>query len=183
MRFSILISILFLYLACNSSTNAKIYSTQTGQVKITLALAIMNAVGTNNQTISSVDANTKEVKLNMKIKDFKFTARMVDRAFKNDYMEVDQYPEASFVGKLKTAINFKSKTLQKIIAEGTLTMHGVSQPKNVTLSITPISNSELKMTTNITINASKYKIDISPNLFASGKDEIKINIQGNYKSN
>ena len=173
------VSLAFLCVVCINPTN--IYSTNNAQIKMTLALSIATSTGSNDVAQSTVDLKNNTVSFSMKVRDFKFDNFIVENSFEESYLEAANYPQASFQGKLKTPINMNTKTVQKIDVSGDLMMHGVKKSRIISADITVLSNNEIKVASTFWVKASDHKIDISPSMFASGRDEIKVLLSAKYK--
>ncbi|TAE08133.1 MAG: YceI family protein [Bacteroidetes bacterium] len=176
-----LFSILCVCVAMMPCPTGAIFSTQSGQIKMTLALSIATSTGSNKQATSSIDTETHTVRFSMKIRDFAFDNYLVENAFEESYLEAGTYPEANFQGKLKTPISLKTKTPQKIEVVGDMTLHGVKKTKSFTANVTVISATQIKVTSDFMVKASDHKIDISPSMFANGRDEIKVQLNATYQ--
>ncbi len=173
---------LLVFFVCTAmqSTNSNNYSTTQGQIKMTLALAVTNSTGINKKAKSTLNVEANTVKFSMQIRDFGFDNYLVENAFEESYLEASKYPEASFEGKFKTAINWKIKTVQKIDVTGHLTLHGVKKARNFTANVSVLSATQVKVASDFVITAKDYKIDIAPSMFASGKDEIPLRLEATY---
>lgn len=171
--------IVFFNIACKNPNN--IYSTNIAQIDMVLALSIATSAGNNKQATSAIDTEKHTVRFSMKIRDFKFDNYFVENAFEESYLEAAKYPEAVFQGKLKTPINLKAKTAQKIEVVGDLMMHGIKKSKTITATVTVVSASQIKVSSDFVVKASDHKIDISPTMFANGRDEIKAHLSATYQ--
>lgn len=172
--------VLLMCTAMKSTQTLALYSTQEGQIKMTLALSIVTSTGKNLQAKSTIDTQTNAVRFSMQIKDFKFDNSFVENAFEDSYLEAAKYPEAVFEGKLKKAIDWNKKTVQEVEIAGNLTLHGNKKPKTITAKVMVVSASQVKVTSNFLVKASEHKIDISPSMFANGKDDIDLRLDATY---
>ena len=180
MRKTLLLLLCVAYTGMATRPKAAVFSTSTAHIKMTLALAVATSVGNNKQTNSTVDTDAQTVKFSMKIREFAFDNSLIENAFEESYMEAGKYPDATFSGKLKTSISLKSKTPQKVEVAGDLTLHGIKKPKTFTATVTMVSPTQMKVTSDFTIKASEHKIDISPSMFASGRDDIRLHLSATY---
>lgn len=183
MRSFSIFSIFFLFVstALVSTHTTATYSTNQGQIKMTLALAITTSTGNNQQAKSTINTETNKVSFSIKIRDFSFDNYFVESAFKDSYLEASTYPEATFEGKFKTSIDWNNKNTQKVTVEGNMLLHGVKKPKTFTAQVTVISATQVKVTSDFNIKASDHKIDIAPSMFANGKDDIAVNLKATYQ--
>lgn len=180
-HFISLIVLLFVCTALISTHTTALYSTNQGQIKMTLALSVTTSTGSNQQAKSTIDTETNSVRFSMKIREFSFDNYFVENAFEENYLEAGTYPEATFEGKFKTAIDWKTKTAQKIDVTGNMTLHGVKKQKTFVAHVTVISATEVKVVSDFVVRAADHKIDIAPSMFANGKDDISVRLNATYQ--
>ena len=118
----------------------KLYATKTGQLKFNATGGIETIAATNNQVDSKMVDKTGQIVFSVLIKGFKFNNQLMEDHFNENYLESTKFPKADFKGFILNAgtIDFSKDGKHSITAEGTLTIHGVSQKVSVpgTLTIT-----------------------------------------------
>lgn len=179
MKLASILSILFFVFFQTKDDSSSSYSTKAGKVILFFDLTVGQMNASTNKANSTLDIQTDAVLFNMKVRSFEFSNPILEQQFKEVYMEVDKYPETTFVGKFKEKINFKIKTPQKVNVVGTLGMHGITVPKTIPATIT-IDGDKVKIVSTFMVRASEHKIEIPAAFFASGKDEIKVTLDALY---
>jgi polyisoprenoid-binding protein YceI len=180
MRFFTFLGFVVLLFCTASTPPEKSYSTKTGKVSLIFDLTVGKMDASTTKATSTLDIQTDAVLFNMKVSAFVFSNPILEQQFKEVYMEVDKYPETTFIGKIKEKISFTNRSPQKVSVVGTLGMHGVSQPKTIAATITVIDKTKIKVVSEFIVKASEHKIEIPSVFFASGKDEIKVNLDAVY---
>jgi hypothetical protein len=180
MKKTALWGICIVFFCIASAPIAPSYSTKAGKVKLGFDLTVGQMEASTNKASSTLDLQSEAVLFNMKIAGFEFSNPILEQQFKETYMEVDKYPETTFIGKIKEKVNFGNKLPQKVTVIGTLGMHGVTKPKVISAVLTVLSATQIKVLSDFKIKASDHKIDIPAVFFNEGKDEIKVNIDAIY---
>lgn len=107
----------------------KLYSTRTGQMKFNASGGVEKIAAVNNQVDSKMIDKTGQIVFSVLIKGFKFDNQLMEDHFNENYLESTKYPKADFKGYISniSQVNFTTDGKYNITAEGTLTIHGVSQ--------------------------------------------------------
>jgi hypothetical protein len=115
----------------------KTYSTKSGQFSFD-ASANVDIKGENNQVDSKFNDKTGQIIFNLLIKGFKFSNGLMEDHFNENYMESTKFPKADFKGYITNiaTVTFDKDGTYNVTAEGTLTIHGVSQKVKIPGSIT-----------------------------------------------
>lgn len=92
-------------------------------------------------------------------------------------LEIDEFPYATFEGKLGEGFDIELEQNQKILVKGIFTIHGVSHPLEVTVDLKPTPNGVLFYTF-WPINITDYNIKRPSVFFIKVNDEHKIVIEG-----
>jgi len=100
------------------NTNAQQYVGKKGIISFFSEAPLEDISAVNKNVAAVYDAKRKEVIFQMFIKDFVFSKALMQEHFNENYMESDQFPKATFVGKV---INHKNNIAT---VEGNLSMHG-----------------------------------------------------------
>ncbi|SHK58600.1 YceI family protein [Chryseobacterium polytrichastri] len=123
-------------LLCGNLALAQKYSSKTGQVSFEASVLLfedISAKDSNNLVI--LNADTGEIASVSMVKNYRFTVKLMEEHFNENYAESAKYPKATFTGKLA---NFDKAKLtaspQKYTLQGKLNFHGVD--KAVTSSAT-----------------------------------------------
>ncbi len=120
---------LFLFFIFTSSCYCQKYFTRSGEIKFEANMAAFEEVAAkNNSTSCILDTSTGEIAVLVLIKGFRFKIPLMEEHFNENYMESDQFPKATFKGKI---INFSNSKLaiskNSFDLEGDLSIHGITQ--------------------------------------------------------
>ena len=123
-----LTTLLAIILFAASLAHAQKYMTKGGTIKFFSATPMEKIEGINRQVNSALDFSTGNFVFKGLIRGFEFEKALMQEHFNENYMESDKFPNSTFSGKI---INIKEITLDKdgvykVIVEGDLTMHGVT---------------------------------------------------------
>lgn len=105
-----------------------------GQVSFFSYTSVENIEATNNQALTILDVDKKQIAVSMLMRAFVFKKDLMYEHFNESYIESDLYPKATFEGDI---LDFdKNQTNQTKIIKGTLTIHGVAKPISIKTNIT-----------------------------------------------
>lgn len=151
--------------------------TRSGEIKFQASMPSFEEIAGKNNTASCLfDAATGEIAVLALVKGFRFKIPLMEEHFNENYIESDQFPKATFKGKI---IDFEISKLSSIKTvydlEGELTMHGVT--KRIKTKISLVQNAgKINAVSVILVKLKDYAIEI-PNLVKSKiSDNAKISI-------
>ncbi|MCX6310080.1 MAG: YceI family protein [Bacteroidetes bacterium] len=137
----------FLFLALLAGTislNAQIYKGTKNKISFFSYTAMENISAEDTIATMILNAKTGDVIANIGMKGFVFPNSLMQSHFNEDYMETDlagpkdaagkvTYPNrnASFKGKINEVVDYTKDGTYPITITGTLTMHGVAQPRTI----------------------------------------------------
>ncbi|WP_299014024.1 YceI family protein [uncultured Polaribacter sp.] len=131
--------LLFFTIFSTFTKNDKQYIARQGQVTFFSYTSVENIEAQNNQVLSIIDIENKEIAVSMLMRAFVFKKDLMYEHFNESYIESDLYPQANFKGEI---IGFSPKTpTQDTVIKGTLTIHGVSKKVSIKTNITYSNNS------------------------------------------
>ena len=122
-------SIIFLlFIFSVLSSNGQKYLTKTGTIKFYSETPIEKIEAHNRVVNAALDGNTGDFVFKVLMKSFEFEKALMQEHFNENYVESDQFPNATFLGKI---LNIKDVNLEKegdypVLVEGKLTIHGVT---------------------------------------------------------
>ena len=124
--------ILSLFCVCQVSAQ-KMYSTKSGQVKFNASSPLETIRAVNNQGDSRWLESNGQLVFSVLIKGFKFENQLMEDHFNENYMESSKFPKAEFKGYINDLqrLDLTKAGANEVSAEGTLTIHGVSQKMTV----------------------------------------------------
>lgn len=137
------------------------YYTKAGTISFYSKSALENIEATNNKVVSIWDVGTGQIEFAVLMKGFEFEKALMQEHFNENYVESDTYPKATFKGMIENskAISFATDNVIKVKVNGTLTMHGVTNPVN-TIATVIIKNGVISATSKFIVILADYKITI-----------------------
>ena len=153
-------SLLLLLLTVNVTAQTK-YFTKAGSIIFSSKSSLENIEAINNKVVSVWDVATGQIELAVLMKGFEFEKALMQEHFNENYVESDKYPKAVFTGTIENSktISFVKDNIVIVKVNGSLTMHGVTNPVNTTVTIT-VKNSIVQASCSFSIFLGDYKIAI-----------------------
>jgi hypothetical protein len=165
----------FLIITClaSSTTFGQLYSTQSGETSFFSETPLENISGINKTVGGILNTSTKEIAVSMKMSAFDFPNKLMQEHFNENYMESDKFPTGVFKGKIVEAIDLTQNGSYDITAKGQLTLHGVTQPRELKGKIT-VENQKITLVSNFDVKLVDHKIDIPKVVFAKIAEVIAV---------
>ena len=155
--------------------------TRTGHINFYSDAKMEKITGDNYQVGSSLNKSTGDLVHSMLVKSFEFKNAKMGEHFNENYMESDKFPKSTFKGKIKdiSKVNFSKDGTYKVVANGDLTIHGVT--KNVTTNGTiTVKGGEVKTNSVFIIAIKDYNITVPGAVTGKIAEEIKITVDVTY---
>ena len=131
----------------------------------------------NDAATSIVDIESKSIVIVVPIKSFNFKKELMQEHFNENYLESDDYPNATFKGKL---IDWDGKEgATKANAKGTLDVHGVSKEVTIEGDL-DFDGTDLKLNTVFNIRLEDHKIKIPKAVFYKIAEEVEVTANFEY---
>lgn len=116
-------------LLCSNVLFSQKYSSKTGQVTFEASVPLFEDINArDNNNVVILNADTGEMASVSVVKNYKFTVKLMEEHFNENYAESEKYPKTTFRGKI---LNFDQSKLtsspQKYTIQGTLNFHGVDK--------------------------------------------------------
>jgi hypothetical protein len=135
--------------------------TRSGEIKFEASMPSFEEIAARNNTVSCLfDAGTGEIAVLALVKAFRFKIPLMEEHFNENYIESDQFPKATFKGKVPNFVASKVTTTKVTYnLEGELTLHGIT--KKVKSKITFFQSGEkLIATSAFQIKTADYNIKV-----------------------
>jgi hypothetical protein len=142
------------------------YFTKTGKISFFSKSAMENIEAVNTKVVSVWDVASGQIEFAVLLKGFEFEKALMQEHFNENYVESDKYPKAVFKGVIENSKNIQliNDNVATVKVNGTLTLHGVTNPVNTTATIT-VKSGIVAASCNFIITLADYKISI-PSLVA-----------------
>lgn len=175
----LILFVLFPFLLSKDSKKNQFIARQ-GQVSFFSYTSVENIEARNNQVLSLLDTETKEIAVSMLMRAFVFKKDLMYEHFNESYIESDVYPKSSFEGKI---IDFDStiEGSQTRIIRGTLTIHGISKEIDIKTNIEK-DQETYTLTGDFNVLVKDFQIKIPPILSSNIAKNISIKFRFQYKA-
>ncbi|AHJ99051.1 YceI family protein [Hymenobacter swuensis] len=137
------------------------YQTRAGTVSFFSASPLEDIEARSQQLAAVLDTRTGQLAFSVPIRSFQFKRSLMQEHFNENYLESEKYPKATFSGRL---VDWKPEMLAAagavpVVAEGDLTIHGVTRHLKVPGTLTPLTG-QLLLNASFSVAPAEYNIDI-----------------------
>ena len=141
--------------------------------------APMENIEAHNKNATSVfDASSGEIVFSVPIKSFQFEKSLMQEHFNENYMESDKFPKSTFKGKVS---GFQNKEgIQKVSAEGSLLIHGVTKNVKVTGDM-QVKEGKIFLNAKFPVSVAEYDIKIPKIVFYNIAEVVDVTLNFQYK--
>lgn len=165
------LAVLFLLMA-QSAVGQEIYATTKGYASFFSKAPVSDVDARNGKVNVSLNTSTQELTFEIKMADFEFRNAKMGRDARRKYIEIDQYPDASFKGKITSDINYEKPGTYPATATGKLKIHGTE--KEVTEKGTvKVQKGKIRLTSEFHVELKDYKIE-TPRILGQEMTEDKV---------
>ena len=162
------------------SCDAQIYSCRQGEISFYSEAPLENIEAHTNNVNSFLNLSTKEVAFVIPIRGFHFAKALMQEHFNEKYMESDQYPNATYKGKLGNEADLTKNGTYPVTATGKMNIHGVEKEITQKGTIT-VKDNQINLTCEMPVAVSDYKIRIPKLLFQNIADTVLVKMNVNYQ--
>lgn len=113
--------------------NAQKYMTKSGTIKFSSETPVEKIEAINRQVNSALDFSSGNFVFKALIPGFEFKKALMQEHFNENYMESEKFPNSTFIGKIANIkdVNLGKDGIYKVVAEGDLSIHGVTNKVRV----------------------------------------------------
>jgi polyisoprenoid-binding protein YceI len=138
----------------------QVFTCKNGVTKFTSEAPLELIKAESNQTIGVLDCSTKNVHFSISIDSFEgFNSGLQKEHFRENYMETEKYPRATFKGKIIEDIDFTKVGVTTVRAKGIFNIHGTEVEKIVKVKLN-IKGNEIAIDTNFEVPLQEHNIKI-----------------------
>jgi polyisoprenoid-binding protein YceI len=161
--------------AITGFAQAQVFKTSAGNISFKSKTAIEEFTATNAQVEAAIAPAKNQIQFRVPVNGFQFKSLLMQKHFKEDYMETSQFQYSNFVGKISNiaAVNFTKDGEYPVESVGKLTMHGVTKDITVPGKVI-VKGVNVVLKANFKIKCSDYQIKIPAASSASVSDDIDI---------
>lgn len=171
--------LLLLYISDGFAQSSKYYS-KTAQIAFDAEGKLDDVEeikASSNSAICVYDAHTGNFQWSIAVKSFQFANSLMKKHFDENYLEVEQYPKATFIGKVDdpTNIQLNQDGTYSTKVSGKLSIHGVSKDISITGTFI-VKNGNITASCNFDVALKDYKIEVPTLVFMKVAENVKINV-------
>jgi YceI-like domain len=168
-----IIKLLIISVLISSKSFGQLYATQAGETSFFSETPVENISASNKKTGAILNTSTGEVAVSMKMSGFDFQNKLMQEHFNENYMESEKFPTGMFKGKIVEAINFTKAGTYDVTVKGQLTMHGVTQNRDIKGKII-IENGSISFQSSFDVKLVDHKIEVPTLVFAKIAESINV---------
>ena len=165
----------YLFISCltSSTTFGQLYSTQSGETSFFSETPMENISGLNKTVGAILNTSTNEIAVSMKMSAFDFSNKLMKEHFNENYMESNKFPTGVFKGKIIEVIDFTKNGSYDVTAKGQLTLHGVTQARELKGKVT-VETQKITLVSNFDIKLVDHKIEVPKLVFTKIAEVIAV---------
>lgn len=180
------VKIAMLFLLCgvlNFSFGQTKMMTKTGEASFFSKTPLENIEAHNQSVVAVLDLSTNEVAVKMLIKQFDFKKSLMQEHFNENYMESDQFPSATFSGRLVYGddISLTKSGTYEVKIVGDLDIHGVKKPLETMATMT-VSKGKVSAKTAFQVKTADHDIAIPKLVIKNIAETIDVDLSFEFSS-
>lgn len=152
--------LLLLFVVSFNLLNAQIYICKDGNTKFTSEAPLELIKAQTDKTSGVLDCATKNVAFSIEIDSFDgFNSGLQKEHFRENYLQTDKYPKATFKGKIIEDIDFSKNGVFMVRAKGDFDIHGTVKEKLLKVKIT-VKGKEITVETKFEVPLEDHNIKV-----------------------
>ncbi len=160
-----------------ASTPAPVYKVNKGSIAFRSDAPLELIKASSNELAGLFDTQAKKFAFRIKVNSFQgFNTDLQKEHFNENYMESNNFPYASFEGKIIEDVDYNKPGVYSIRAKGNLTVHGVVQERIIKVDLT-IKEKSLAVKSNFTVLLADHNIPIPKVVHEKLASEIKVEVK------
>lgn len=166
------------FIFCSLQLQAqKKYSTEDGDVNFVSNAELELIKASSNKLKGIIDPATNQFAFSVMVQSFKgFNSELQREHFNEKYMESEQYPRISFMGKIIEQVNFTANGTYEVRAKGDLDIHGQKQTRIIKSKVI-INNGALSIETDFKVPLAEHNISIPRIVNQKIATEIEVQVK------
>lgn len=155
------------------------FSSSTGTVSFFSKTPVEDISATQSSASSVLNTGTKQLAVQINIKQFKFPNALMQEHFNENYMESEKYPTATFSGKINEQIDFAKQGKYQVTAIGKLKIHGIEQERTLSGTL-EVGQNKLILDSDFEVALEDHKIEIPKVVFVKIAQKIQVKLHCEY---
>lgn len=168
-------------LALFTSLQSQVFLCKDGNTKFTSEAPLELIKAQSNKTTGVLDCAAKNVAFSIDVDSFDgFNSGLQKEHFKENYMETEKYPKATFKGKIIEDLDFSKNGVYNVRAKGIFNIHGTEKEKIVKVKIT-VKNKEIAVEASFEVPLEDHNIKIPKVVNQKIASIILVEVKANLK--
>lgn len=171
-------SLFFLFFLCSvGHLTAQKFMTRNGEVSFlsdTDAIEVVAAV--NSQVGAVIDLSTGDMAFQVFMRAFNFKIALMEEHFNENYVDSDDYPKATFRGRLVDFPKLDLLNDQELVVSGVMDMHGVQKEIDIPVRL-KWQDGALSGTSSFNLLCSDFNIKIPKIVSDKISNEIQVTVK------
>lgn len=159
------------------SAGAQNYMAKNVKVRLFSSTPVEDIRAVNVKGAAVLVGKTREIAVQVPIKDFEFDRKLMQEHFNENYMESDKYPLAKFKGTIEQPIDFSKDGVYEVKVTGILTVHGVDQPRSISGKVV-VGGGMVQIFTDFKVACADHRIKIPTLIITKVAEIINIKLDG-----
>ena len=153
-------TLILAFVLLTGSLRSQIFICKDGDTRFTSEAPLELIKAHTNKTNGVVDCASKNVAFSIDVDSFEgFNSGLQQEHFRENYMETDKYPKATFKGKIIEDVDFTKNGTVTVRAKGIFNIHGTEKEKIVKVKVT-IKDKDMLIDTNFEVPLEDHNIKI-----------------------
>ncbi len=164
------------WLLCAAFVQPVIYTSNNGVINFRSEAPFELINASSKEMKGAIDLSKNNFAFRIRIRSFEgFNSPLQKEHFNENYMQSDQFPEASFSGKIIETIDYNVKGKYTIRAKGKLMVHGIEQERIIKSEI-EITGNSIRISSEFSVLLSDHNIPIPRVVKEKLANEIHVSI-------
>lgn len=157
------------------------YMTRSGYIDFFSSTPIEDIHAVNKQVTSLLDLASGEIVFSVLIRSFEFEKKLMQEHFNENYLESDQFPKATFKGKIEriNQLSLKEGTPVKVVVNGLMSVHGVERAVEAEGWIQP-EGDQIRAQAEFDLRPEDYDIKIPRVVRENIAERVRVTVKMNY---
>lgn len=172
--------ILLVWFSLTNQTGQDLYVCKNAKISLYSSAPIEDIKASTSTGGSLFNPASGELDFSVSIKSFQFEKALMQEHFNSDYMESDKFPRATFKGKVQEHVDVSKDGSYPITVTGDLNVHGITQKRTITGTIT-VKDGSINMAAAFMVRCADHHIAIPKIVFHNIAESIKMNVTATYQ--
>jgi polyisoprenoid-binding protein YceI len=159
-----------------------LYQTRSGMLTFTSEAPLEKIEARSGSLRGALDLSKKTFAFSVQVGTFDgFNGALQREHFRENYLEIHIYPNATFTGRILDEILFDDKGSVTVRAKGKLNIHGVEADKIIRCTLTKTPHGEIIVKAAFSVLLDDHNIQIPKVVFQKIAEEIKVGVVATLK--